>query len=63
MAPTPEVRGHIEEINAILAPLTHGERLQFWSNRRGSLSGLTPLDALVLGQLRAVRAAAEAFAE
>jgi hypothetical protein len=63
IATTPAERRRIEGINAVLAPLTHGARLQFWLNRRGSLGGITPLEALARGQFEKVRDIAEAFAE
>jgi hypothetical protein len=63
VATTPEQRRCIEGISAVLAPLTHGARLQFWFNPRGSLAGLTPLEALARGHLEQVRVAAKGFAE
>ena len=63
LATTPSEHKRIEAISAALARLTHGARLQFWLNPKGSLGGLTPLEAVARGQFEKVRDVAEAFAE
>ena len=63
IAMTSQERRRLESVIAILGPLTHGARLQFWLNPRASLSGLTPMEAVARGQVAAVSAAAEAFTD
>ncbi len=56
-------RGHLEAITKLLGDLPGGAKLQFFLNARGSLNKATPLHALARGQLAAVQAAAEGFAQ
>lgn len=52
------------EIIEVLRSVTLGARMQFFLNPRGSLGGMTPLQALERPELRAqVLAAAHSFAE
>jgi hypothetical protein len=51
----------IEAISAMLPLVPSDARQQFWQSRRGSLAGLTPVEALREGKRRRVLAAAEAF--
>jgi hypothetical protein len=50
----------IEAISALLA-LPEENRQKFWQSRRGSLAGLTPVEALREGKRERVLTAAEAF--
>lgn len=56
-------RRHLEAITKLLGDLPGGAKLQFFLNPRGSLNKATPLKALARGQLAAVKAAAEGFAQ
>jgi hypothetical protein len=56
-------RRQLEAVTKLLGDLPGGAKLQFFQNPRGSLSKLTPLDALLRGQFAAVKAAAEGFAQ
>lgn len=56
-------RSHLEEITKQLGCLSGGGKLQFFINRRGSLAGATPLEALTQGKLQKVKDVAAAFAE
>lgn len=50
-------------VRAMLGDLPIGSRLQFYTQPRGSLSGLTPIQALRAGKVADVRRAAEGFRE
>lgn len=56
-------RSQLEEVTQELGNLSGASKLQFFINRRGSLAGATPLEALSGGQLEKVKDAAAAFAE
>jgi hypothetical protein len=56
----PEQLAPVDQVLASVAP---GARLQFSLNRRGSLGGLTPLEALAAGRLSKVLDLAAAFVE
>jgi hypothetical protein len=56
-------RRQLEAVTKLLGDLPGGSKLQFFLNARGSLAKLTPLEALLKGQLAAVKAAAEGFAQ
>jgi hypothetical protein len=56
-------RRQLEAVTKLLGDLPGGGKLQFFLNPRGSLSRATPLQALARGQLTAVKAAAEGFAQ
>lgn len=56
-------RKQLEEIGEELRGLPGGGQLQFWRTRKGSLGGLTPLEALEQGLLEKVRATAAAFTD
>jgi len=45
-----------------LGDIPGGSKLQFFQTPKGSLGGLTPLEALHLGKIREVNVAAEGFA-
>lgn len=53
----------IDQVMRVLAPLPDGAKLEFLCSRRGSLGGAAVLDALAMGQLARVLAAAEAFVQ
>lgn len=54
---------HIRAVRESLEPLPGGSKWQFFTNGRGSLAGETPLEALLDGRTRAVKASAEGFLE
>lgn len=54
-------RRHMGAITKLLQPLPSGSKMQFFLNRRGSLAGRTPLEALRDGDWAKVRDAAQAF--
>jgi hypothetical protein len=56
-------RRSIEEVTNQLGCLSAGSKLQFFLSRRGSLAGLTPLEAIAQGKLQKVKDVAAAFAE
>lgn len=56
-------RRQLEAVTKLLGDLPGGAKLQFFLNPRGSLNRATPLQALARGQLAAVKAAAEGFAQ
>lgn len=56
-------RRRIEAIEACLAGLRHGAHCQFWLNRKASLSGRTPIEALARGLYDDVAQAAVDFAK
>ena len=56
-------RSQLEAASKALGDLPGGAKLQFFLNRRGSLSGETPLAALAQGKLQKVKALAEDFSE
>jgi hypothetical protein len=56
-------RAHLEEVSIMLGDLPGTSKLQFFLTRKGSLNGLTPLQALAGGQLEKVKDIAAAFAE
>jgi hypothetical protein len=56
-------RAQLEAVTKVLGDLPGGAKLQFFSNRRGSLGGATPLEALAAGKLQKVKDVAAAFAD
>jgi hypothetical protein len=56
-------RHQLEQISKCLGELAGASKLQFFSTRKASLGGLTPLEALAKGRFSAVRNAAAGFAE
>jgi len=56
-------RRQLEAVTKLLGDLPGGSKWQFFTTPKGSLSRLTPLQALEKGMLAQVKAAAEAFAE
>jgi hypothetical protein len=56
-------RRHFEAVSRTLGDLPGAAKWQFFTTPKGSLGDLTPVQALDKGQLRAVRAAAEGFAQ
>jgi hypothetical protein len=56
-------RRQLEAITKIMGNLPGSSKLQFFLNPRGSLSRLTPLQALQRGMLTQVKNAAAGFAE
>lgn len=56
-------RKQLETVSKILGDLPGGAKLQFFMNPKGSLGGVTPLEALLHGQLAGVRSTAEGFAK
>lgn len=55
-------RKQLGAVTKRLGELPGGSKLQFFETPKGSLGGLTPLQALHLGQAAAVNVAAEGFA-
>jgi hypothetical protein len=53
----------LDAVHKILGELPVGSKLMFFFNPKGSLSGRTPLEALLCGQLAKVKATAAAFAD
>ena len=56
-------RRHLEAVTKLLGDIPGSAKLQFFMTGKGSLGGMTPLDALKAGKLAAVKTAAEGFAE
>ncbi len=56
-------RRHLEAVTKILGDLPGGSKLQFFLTRKGSLGGVTPLQALADGRFAKVKDIAAAFAE
>lgn len=56
-------RTQLEAVTKALGDLPGGSKLQFFLNRRGSLGGVTPLEALAAGKLQKVKDVASAFAD
>jgi len=56
-------RRHLEAVSRVLGDVPGGGKWLFFTTPKGSLSGLTPLQALDKGQLVAVKAAAERFTQ
>lgn len=54
-------RRHLEAVSRVLGDVPGGGKWLFFTTPKGSLSGLTPIQALDKGQLVAVKAAAERF--
>ena len=54
-------RRHLEAVSRMLGDVPGGGKWLFFTTPKGSLSGLTPIQALDKGQLVAVKAAAERF--
>lgn len=50
-------------VRELLGDLPIGSRLQFYQQPKGSLAGLTPIQALRAGKVAAVKRAAEGFRE
>lgn len=55
-------RRQVQLISEALGSVGSGAKWQFFSTPKGSLGGLTPLQALSLGKFRAVERTARAFA-
>ena len=55
-------RQQLEEVSQTLGSLPGGSKWQFFTSRKGSLGGCTPLEALVRGDFGLVKMAAEGFA-
>jgi hypothetical protein len=56
-------RSQLKAVTKVLGELPGGGKLQFFLNRRGSLGGATPLQALAEGKLQKVKDIAAAFAD
>ncbi len=56
-------RRQVEAVSKALGDLPGAAKLRFMTTPKGSLAGLTPLQALARGQVAAAKAAAEAFAQ
>jgi hypothetical protein len=56
-------RRHLEAVTKLLGDLPGGAKWVFFTTPKGSLRRLTPLQALAKGQLAAVMAAAEGYAD
>lgn len=56
-------RRHLEAVSKRLGDLPGGAKWAFFTSPKGSLRRLTPLQALAKGQVAAVKAAAEGYAE
>lgn len=56
-------RRHLEAVSRMLGDVPGGGKWLFFTTPKGSLSGLTPIQALDKGQLAAVKAAAERFTQ
>jgi hypothetical protein len=56
-------RAQLEAVTKLLGDLPGGAKLQFFLNRRGSLGGATPLQAIADGKLQKVKDVAAAFAD
>ncbi|MCA0242118.1 MAG: hypothetical protein LCI02_14800 [Proteobacteria bacterium] len=56
-------RRQVEAVSQALGELPGASKLQFFTTRKGSLAGKTPLEALADGQYSRVRVAAQGFAE
>jgi hypothetical protein len=56
-------RRHLEVVSRMLGDVPGGGKWLFFTTPKGSLSGLTPIQALDKGQLVAVKAAAERFTQ
>jgi hypothetical protein len=56
-------RRHLEQVSKCLGELPGATKLQFFRNKKASLGGQTPLQALAKGKFFAVRTAAQGFAE
>ena len=56
-------RRHLEAVSRLLGDVPGGGKWLFFTTPKGSLSGLTPIQALDKGQLVAVKAAAERFSQ
>jgi hypothetical protein len=54
-------RRHLEAVSRLLGDVPGGGKWLFFTTPKGSLAGLTPIEALDKGQLGAVKAAAERF--
>ena len=53
---------HLQVVTKRLGELPGGSKLQFFNTPKGSLGGITPLQALRLGRVAAVNVAADGFA-
>jgi hypothetical protein len=56
-------RAQLEAVTKLLGDLPGGAKLQFFLNRRGSLAGGTPLEAIAVGKLQKVKDLAAEFAD
>lgn len=56
-------RSQLEAVTKLLGDLPGGAKLMFLLNRKGSLGGATPLEALAEGKLQKVKDVAAAFAD
>jgi hypothetical protein len=56
-------RKQLEQVSRLMGELPGSAKWQFFVTPKGSLEGVTPLDALAKGQYSTVRTAAESFAQ
>lgn len=56
-------RSHLQAVRKALGSLPGGSKLQFFLTRKGSLGGMTPLQALAAGPDAKVKDLAQAFAQ
>lgn len=60
---TPQHRRQFTSVCKLLSVLPKAAQPIFWTSPKGSLAGLTPLEALVAGRYREVRRTAKGYAE
>jgi hypothetical protein len=60
---TPQQRRQFTSLCKLLSGLPKGAQPIFWTSPKGSLAGLTPLEALVAGRYGEVRRTAKGYAE
>jgi hypothetical protein len=60
---TPHQRRQFTSVCKLLSVLPKSAQPIFWTSPKGSLAGLTPLEALVAGRYREVRLSARGYAE
>ena len=56
-------RSQLEAVTKVLGDLPGGAKLEFFLNAKGSLGGVTPMEALAEGKLQKVKDIAAAFAD
>ncbi len=56
-------RRHLEAVSRLLGDVPGGSKWLFFTTPKGSLAGLTPIQALDKGQLVAVKATVERFSQ